>query len=421
MELEDKFKFLGRLIAFDLKEKQQELMVQDKFTARLNLIDKDLVNGLMKTWLYQFAVIPSLAWPFQVYDFPLTFAMELEATAVRFLKKWMGLYKRADTGFLFRARDNLGLALTSPPLLLKQMQISKCHIIKHAPGHSPGLSSSLYLRRLERERKIVRRWKPCTALEDAEANLEFEIKFAGQTDRVGLGARERYKRNLTTKEKRKRLLHGVRKTADDKATIHSMKLAQQGTWTKWVSDVLPPDMKWKDLIFAKNPKLISFRMNALANCLPTPAMKLRWGFATSALCPLCNDSQGTQLHILSFCKVALTQGRYTWRHDSVLSNLEPFLRTYINQLNEKKLEPTPKRTIKFVKAGDPASKQKHLDRSHLLCEAIDWELQIDYKGKEIMFPPNICTTSLRPDIVIWSNTRKKVVIFELTCPAEENI
>ena len=39
---------------------------------------------------------------------------------------------------------------------------------------------------------------------------------------------------------------------------------------------------------------------------------------------------------------------------------------------------------------------------------------------KIVFPPEILSTSRRPDIVIWSRKSKTVVIGELTCPAEEN-
>ena len=38
-----------------------------------------------------------------------------------------------------------------------------------------------------------------------------------------------------------------------------------------------------------------------------------------------------------------------------------------------------------------------------------------------MFPPVIVATSLRPDMVIWSETTKTVVIMELTVPSEDNV
>ena len=39
----------------------------------------------------------------------------------------------------------------------------------------------------------------------------------------------------------------------------------------------------------------------------------------------------------------------------------------------------------------------------------------------MVFPPLICATSLRPDIVIWSKMSRSVILIELTCCAEEGI
>ena len=46
---------------------------------------------------------------------------------------------------------------------------------------------------------------------------------------------------------------------------------------------------------------------------------------------------------------------------------------------------------------------------------------MDYKDNSITFPTLICVTDLRPDIVIWSENTKTVILLELTCPSEENI
>ena len=46
---------------------------------------------------------------------------------------------------------------------------------------------------------------------------------------------------------------------------------------------------------------------------------------------------------------------------------------------------------------------------------------MDFDAANILFPPEIFATSERPDIIIWSPSRKKVILIELTCPAEEGI
>ena len=53
--------------------------------------------------------------------------------------------------------------------------------------------------------------------------------------------------------------------------------------------------------------------------------------------------------------------------------------------------------------------------------ANDWKLQVDFEDRKLVFPPNICATSLRPDIVISSALTRNVILLELTCCAEEGI
>ena len=42
-------------------------------------------------------------------------------------------------------------------------------------------------------------------------------------------------------------------------------------------------------------------------------------------------------------------------------------------------------------------------------------------GRQLVFPPKIATTTLRPDMVLWSRSLKKVFIIELTVPWEDSV
>jgi hypothetical protein len=121
------------------------------------------------------------------------------------------------------------------------------------------------------------------------------------------------------------------------------------------------------------------------------------------------------------CTVALEQRRYSWRHDSVLNTLQPELLKHIETWNESK-EVKVSMQI-FVKAGDRKAKTKTQANTpdHLLVRSHDWKLQIDYRDNPVIFPAEICPSSLRPDIVIWSIHTRFAILIELTCPAEENI
>ena len=45
-----------------------------------------------------------------------------------------------------------------------------------------------------------------------------------------------------------------------------------------------------------------------------------WSKSESALCKECYNTQ-TQQHVVLACKIHLEEGRYTWRHNSVLKTV----------------------------------------------------------------------------------------------------
>ena len=63
---------------------------------------------------------------------------------------------------------------------------------------------------------------------------------------------------------------------------------------------------------------LSFVLKAASDTLPTPLNLKRWSYRVSAKCPLCDSPAATVSHILNGCPTVLNQGRFTWRHDSVL-------------------------------------------------------------------------------------------------------
>ena len=59
--------------------------------------------------------------------------------------------------------------------------------------------------------------------------------------------------------------------------------------------------------------------------------------------------------------------------------------------------------------------------TNILQKANDWEVLVDEEHKQIVFPPQIAETAKRPDITIYSERTKTVIIIELTVPVEENL
>ena len=56
----------------------------------------------------------------------------------------------------------------------------------------------------------------------------------------------------------------------------------------------------------------------------------------------------------------------------------------------------------------------------LLIAAQDWQLNVDL-GRQLKFPETIAVTTLRPDMVLMSETSRPVVLLELTVPWEDQM
>ena len=75
--------------------------------------------------------------------------------------------------------------------------------------------------------------------------------------------------------------------------------------------------------------------------------------------------------------------------------------------------------IQFLKEGEcPVRKQKNPNMK-LLNGASDWKVSADLKTS-LQFPVHIIQTERWPDIVPWSDSKKSVLLIELTVPWEEN-
>ncbi|VDI22183.1 Hypothetical predicted protein [Mytilus galloprovincialis] len=113
------------------------------------------------------------------------------------------------------------------------------------------------------------------------------------------------------------------------------------------------------------------------------------------------------------CKVALTQGRYQWRHDKVLNHLAEIL-----NIERRKKRPSKAETkqIRFVREGDMGHATKS-QQHFILDKGSEWNMRADI-GKKLVFQECVQTT-LRLDIVVWSQPSKMIVAIGLTVPWEE--
>ena len=164
----------------------------------------------------------------------------------------------------------------------------------------------------------------------------------------------------------------------------------------WNSTLTPLEVqsKFKDIVLLE-PQLrtwnrlqaglpagqLSFLIRAGADCLPTPLNLRCWHYRVCNKCALCNSSTPTSAHILNGYQEALTQGRYTWRHNSVLNCLLSSVRETLSAT------------------------------SHLYADIPTWRAS---ESPPATILTNISTTLVRPDMVLIEDL--SVNLLELMIP-----
>ena len=161
---------------------------------------------------------------------------------------------------------------------------------------------------------------------------------------------------------------------------HIKNLVKQGNFLK-LSKMEQNDATWKSYIYNLPKGTMKWLLNASIDTLPTRVNLKQWGKINNDKC-FCGQRQ-TLNHILNCCTVSLNQGRFTYRHDSILN--------YIH---------------------------KCLDTSKYTCYTDIQGYQSQNGGT---IPPEILITPLKPDIVIVDKKSKVLEIFELTVPSESRI
>ena len=96
-------------------------------------------------------------------------------------------------------------------------------------------------------------------------------------------------------------------------------LTTQGLVMRHVWDCVLSNTKtvWSSVQKAMPRNIFTYTIRYLNNTLPNMSNMQIWGYAANKMCQLCHDPQ-TLGHVVAGCNIALTQGRYTWRDNSVL-------------------------------------------------------------------------------------------------------
>ena len=198
----------------------------------------------------------------------------------------------------------------------------------------------------------------------------------------------------------------------------------QGRFLTW-ENTMQLDLGWSNLIYNYkfSPPLLKFHLNAIHDVAHTPANMKLWNYSNTGKCPLCGWNTCNMKHILAVCSVARNSKRYNWRHDNVLRVIAGALLVQVRRFNRgEHVQKHHKEWTKFKSKETQYRKpdRKIETRKSIPGEARDWKMLWDEDKYPAHFPQHIYNTAERPDIVVWSDSSKQVILIELTCGDESN-
>ena len=366
-------KFLGAILAESNTPSARFELIHQKLKTKLENIDKSSIRGEYKLAIYSRYALPSMRFFMSVHQINKSHLESLDLTARKFLKSWLSIPSRGATDasifhpymLCVKAPSQLYTEASTNNFILMRLKGDKN--VNHA------LDS-----RLEREQNWTRKSSTVVSANTIYlSNLDKGQYVIPGEDFT------RTERDTNIKNAKKATKITLKEETLKKWKEKVEKLVMQGDFIKLLEEE-QEDVTWKSIANNIPKGVLSFALKASTNSLNTPDNLKRWGKIQLANCALCGN-YCTLEHILNFCSVAKNQGRFTWRHNSVLNYL-------CSELKDKL----------------PENLQMYSDLD-----------QYSLNGGTI--PPDILCTLQRPDLTLIDRSKKKITILELTCSFERNI
>ena len=376
-------KFLGRVLFFDGKSQECFDLLKQKLQEKIENLDKTEIRPEFKLEIYKIYILPSVRFLLTVHDLPKSHLLKLDTFTDQYLKKWAGLPRCATTSLL-HLDTSLGIKQIST-LYLETHTVTHCSVRLKGDARVNHVLDN----RLERESALIRKQSVTV---EAERIYKRALNYNMVQGEIPTDSAE-----LTLSEGPVLILPGVQTTPshkfitevkneaksqvtvseNEKMLAHVQTLVKQGKFLE-LTQVEKTDATWQSFIFNLPRGTMKFVLNAAIDTLPTKVNLKQWGKLVNDKC-FCGRRQ-TLNHVLNCCNRSLEQGRFTFRHDAILS--------YIATCLDRK----------------------------------KYECYVDIQGHQTpgggTFPPSLVVTTLKPDIVIVDKKQKATYIFELTVPSE---
>ena len=285
VESDKSFKYLGRYFNFNMDNNDHMSTLLSTIKDLMIKTDNLPCHPKYKLLLYHRFVLSKLSWHLTIADLSKTWVVDnLDNIVTSYVRKWLELPISATISSLVLNKSRYGINLVLPSTKFIECQT----VIRNALKSSPNLDIK---------------------------NLWAETSY---------GTNLQYDQFQNTKQVLKSIQH------DHEERINNTLLSQ-GLVISYIIKNSCQNLKglWSSVQQNLPRNIFNFSVKYLNNTLPTRKNLCRWALSQSSGCSFCLQSETLQ-HVVSSCKSYLDEGRYTWRHNSVLL----FLASTFSSLNK---------------------------------------------------------------------------------------
>ena len=331
VEIGGSFTYLGRSFDYGMTNANHKVSVRDKFTSIMEIINNLPLHPKNKMKIYHRYLLPKLSWDLTVSDLGITWVKQnLDNRAAQYFRRWLELPISCNLSIAQLTKQEFGLGLVLVSVRYTQCQATLRNILRN--------SKNADINHIHEE--------------TAAANIQYDI----------------YK---SSKDAIKTLRSLNKDRIENKLT--SQKLIISSVW-QFSSPKL--SKYWSKVVESMPRNIYNFCIRYLNNALPNGTNAFRWKTREDSFCTQCQQAESLQ-HVVSGCPSALREGRYNWRHDSILLAM--------------------------------ASAFSSVAGSKVYCDI----------ATHFLKPEVITGTTSRPDLVVEAND--KLLVVELTAGFETNI
>ena len=296
----ESFTYLGKQFNFKMDCSNVKIEILDELQNYLKKIDIFPINPFYKIRVVQRYVYSKFCWRFSIY--PLTISWvhsNMDSLISKYIRKWFQIPISGNISHLKFSKSQLGIGFCSISDIYNQCKITVRRILRTSVN--PDIHQ-LYT---------------ITSPKNIVVDDIIEKAATGITKQYQL-------KNATKKILEKENLAQIWSNFVDLKEQCSIIIRITDSCYKKSFEL------WYGVVSRMPSNIICFARKALILSLGNNSNLKRWNIRDSAGCDLCQKLQ-TQLHVFSNCKVALEQGRYTWRHDSILITIIHHFKAIVNE------------------------------------------------------------------------------------------